>query len=72
MAKNKSIAPAPDLDGYLRVRQILALIPVSKSQIYAWVTAGVLPPATKISPKIAAWKVSTINALIERIDRGAL
>ncbi|MCU1223620.1 MAG: AlpA family phage regulatory protein [Edaphobacter sp.] len=70
MAKTKIIAPTPELDGFLRVRQILALIPVSKTQIYAWITSGILPPATKVSPKIAVWKVSTIRALIDRIDRG--
>lgn len=61
--------------GYVRLPQILgdrkaippipALIPVSKSTWWAGVRTGRYPKAVKLGPRITAWKVEDIRALID-------
>ena len=65
--------------GYVRLRQIIgdprakppipAVIPVSRSTWWAWIKAGKAPPGTKLSPRITAWRVDEIRALIASHDR---
>ena len=62
--------------GYLRLPQIVgdakaqppipAIIPVSKSTWWAGVKAGRFPAPVKLGPRITAWRVEDIRALIER------
>ena len=64
--------------GYLRLSQIigkkpsnddsglLAIIPVSASTWWAGVRSGRFPKPVKLGPRITAWKVEHIRALIER------
>ena len=62
--------------GYLRLAQIVgdakaqppipAIIPVSKSTWWAGVKAGRFPAPVKLGPRITAWRVEDIRALIER------
>lgn len=52
--------------GYLRLPQVLAFIPVSKSTWWAGVRDGRYPPSTKLSPGVTVWKVEDIRALIEQ------
>ena len=62
--------------GYLRLPQILgarratppvpALIPVSKSTWWEGVRTGRYPKPCKLGPRITAWRVEDIRALIER------
>ena len=61
--------------GYLRLQQIIgkplsippmpALIPVSKSTWWAGVKAGRFPKPVKLGPRITAWRVEDIRALID-------
>jgi prophage regulatory protein len=52
--------------GYLRVRQILAIIPVSKSTWWAGVRSGRYPQPTRaLGERITAWDVRDIVRLIE-------
>ncbi len=41
------------------------IIPVSKSTWWAGVKSGRYPQPVKLGPKITAWKISDIRALIE-------
>lgn len=41
------------------------IIPVSKSTWWAGVKSGRFPQPVKLGPKITAWKISDIRALIE-------
>ena len=60
--------------GYVRLTQIVgnhksmppvpAIIPVSKSTWWAGVKAGRYPQPVKLGPRITAWKVEDILALI--------
>ena len=61
--------------GYLRLNQIIGnpltrppvppLIPVSKSTWWAGVKSGRFPKPVKLGPRITAWRVEDIRALIE-------
>ena len=52
--------------GYLRLPQVLALIPVSKSTWWAGVKALRYPQPTRaLGSRITAWRAEDIKALIE-------
>ncbi len=71
------IAAKPTLPetGFVRLPHIIGnpkatppippIIPVSKSTWWAGVKSGRYPQPVKLGPKITAWKVSDIRALIE-------
>ena len=55
--------------GFLRLASILAPggpIPVSKSTWWAGVKSGRFPKPVKLGPRITAWRVEDIRALIEK------
>ena len=53
--------------GYLRLPQILGIIPVSKSTWWAGVRSGRYPQPTRaLGARITAWSVESIRALIEK------
>ncbi len=56
--------------GLLRLRQVLAIIPVSRSAWWAGVKTGRYPKPIKLGPKTTCWRVSDIRALIERATEG--
>lgn len=52
--------------GYLRLKEVLALIPVSKSTWYKGVADGRYPkPTNRFGPRIAAWDAREIRRLLE-------
>ena len=52
--------------GYLRLPQILAIIPVSKSTWWSGVRSGRYPQPTRaLGERITAWRVEDIRSLIE-------
>jgi len=55
--------------GYLRLKNVLEIIPVSRSTWYLWVQCGIAPKPTSISLRIAAWKVREIKELLVEIDK---
>jgi prophage regulatory protein len=46
---------------------IIPIIPVSKSTWWAGVKSGRYPRPIKLGPRITAWRVSDIRALIEKL-----
>ena len=52
-------------EALLRLPAVLKRFPVSRSAWYAGVKAGIYPPAIKLGLRTAAWKKSSIDALIE-------
>ena len=53
--------------GYIRLKEVLALIPVSKSTWYKGIADGRYPKPTKVlGTRIAAWDVKDIRSLLER------
>jgi predicted DNA-binding transcriptional regulator AlpA len=51
-------------DGFVRLPQVLAVFPVSKSSWWAGCKSGRYPKPTKLGPRTTAWKVEDIRALI--------
>lgn len=58
--------------GFLRLPQILEIIPVSKSAWWQGCKDGRFPKPVKLGPKTTAWKAEDIAALIERIGSPSL
>jgi len=56
--------------GLLRLRQVLALIPVSRSAWWAGVKTGRYPKPVKLGPKTTCWRVSDVHALIDGLGAG--
>ena len=55
-------------DRFLRVNQVLEVFPVSRSSWWAGVKAGHYPKGIKLSERTTAWRLSEIEALIERLS----
>lgn len=52
--------------GYLRLPQVLSVIPISKSTWWAGVRSGRYPQPTRaLGARITAWRCEDIRALIE-------
>ena len=54
----------PD-EGYVRLPQVLAVIPVSRSTWWGGIKSGRFPKQVKLGPRTSAWRVSDNRALIE-------
>lgn len=52
--------------GYVRLPVVLKFYPVSKSTWWAGIKTGRYPAGVKLSPRVTAWKVESILALIQR------
>jgi predicted DNA-binding transcriptional regulator AlpA len=51
----------------LRLKQVLDLIPISKSSWWAGVKCGKYPAPLKLSQRTTVWRESDIRALIESL-----
>lgn len=52
--------------GFLRIHQVLLIIPVSKSTWWAGVRSGRYPQPTRaLGRRITAWRIEDVRALIE-------
>ena len=54
--------------GFLRLPQVLALIPISKSAWWAGCKTGRFPKPIKLGPRTTVWKVEEIRALIRQTE----
>lgn len=59
------VQPLPET-GYVRLPAVLRVIPVSKSTWWAGVKAGRFPQPHKLAPRVTAWLVRDIRALIDQ------
>jgi len=57
----------PDI-GFLRLAQILEVIPVGKSCWWAGVKSGRFPKPLKLSARCTAWKAEDIRILINQLS----
>ncbi len=53
-------------DGLLRLRQVLELVPVSKSAWWAGCASGRYPAPIKLTPRTTCWRRRDILDFIER------
>ena len=55
--------------GFLRLRQILSVIPVGKTCWWEGVKSGGYPKSVKLSARCTAWKAEDIQALIKQLGQ---
>lgn len=55
-------------DFFLRLPQVLELIPISKSAWWQGCKEGRFPKPIKLGPRTSAWRSSDIAALVERLS----
>lgn len=53
--------------GYLRLREVLKVFPVSKSTWWHGIKEGKYPAGVKLSARTTAWKVTDIIRLLEEV-----
>jgi prophage regulatory protein len=54
---------------FLRLPQILQLIPIGRSTWWQWVAIGKAPKGTKLGAKTTAWKTSDIQKLLDDLSK---
>ncbi len=54
--------------GFLRLPQVLTLIPISKSAWWAGCQSGRYPKPIKLGPRTTVWKAEDILAFIESVN----
>jgi predicted DNA-binding transcriptional regulator AlpA len=55
--------------GFLRLPQVLALIPVGKSTWWRGCRSGRFPTPVKLGPRTTAWRAEDIAALMACFDK---
>ncbi len=65
--EQKKQRPLPK-EGFVRLAQILAHIPVGKSTWWAGCKTGRFPKPIKLGPRTTVWKVEEIRALIRQTE----
>ena len=53
--------------GFLRLPQVLQLVPISKSAWWEGCKTGRFPKPVKLGPRTTAWKAEDIAALVETL-----
>ena len=53
-----------DASCFLRLNQVLDIVPIGKSTVYYLMAKGQFPKQVKLGPKMAVWKRSDIDAYI--------
>ena len=56
-------------EGFMRLNQILQVIPVSKSTWWAGIKTGRFPKPIKLGGRITAWKIQDINELVNQYNQ---
>jgi prophage regulatory protein len=51
--------------GFLRQSAILAVLPISKTTLWRWVSEGNFPAPLKLSPKVTVWPAESVHAFLE-------
>ncbi len=55
--------------GYVRLSQILKVIPIGKSTWWNWVRSGKAPQPIKLGPRTTAWRTESIHELIDQLEK---
>ena len=64
--EQKKQRPLPK-EGFVRLAQILAHIPVGKSTWWAGCKTGRYPKPVKLGPRTTVWRAEDIAALVQRV-----
>ncbi len=66
MSAMKLSRPTLPDTGFVRLPQILSLIPISRSAWWAGIREGQFPQGIKLGSKTSVWRAEDIRKLIER------
>lgn len=66
MSQNQPSIPA---FGFLRLPQVLAIFPISKSAWWEGCRTGRYPKPVKLGPRTTVWRAEDIRAFIERVSQ---
>lgn len=72
MAKDPAQRPIPDTlsqASFLRLPQVLSVVPVSRSTWWSRVRSGDFPQPVKLGPRTTAWRTSDIAELLARLGK---
>jgi predicted DNA-binding transcriptional regulator AlpA len=47
--------------GYVRIGELVVLLGVSRTTVWAWRRAGLLPPAQRLGPNTIGWPMEIID-----------
>lgn len=67
--QNSAPASLPEV-GFLRLSDVLKIIPVAKTAWYQGVKEGRFPAPVKLTKRASGYRVGDIRALIARLDAG--
>ena len=56
--------------GFLRLPQVLQVIPVGKSTWWAGIQSGRFPKGVKLGPRTTAWRCEDIRQLVDDLGEG--
>ncbi len=59
------VEPDGSLTGFMRLPQVLALVPVSKTTLWRHVAAGTFPAPVKLFASVTAWRVDDVRRWID-------
>ena len=65
MSQQHSSIPAY---GFLRLPQVLAIFPISKSSWWEGCRTGRYPKPVKLGPRTTVWRAEDITALVKRLS----
>ena len=65
---SKANVPALPETGFLRLKQVLAFIPVGRTHWYEGIKRGVYPAPVALSKRARGYRVEDIRSLIERFN----
>ena len=57
----------PEPEGFMRLPEVLRVIPVSKTAWWEGIRSGRYPQSVKLGPRTTAWRVSDIRKLVEEL-----
>lgn len=63
-------ASAIPAEGFMRVPQILAVIPVCKATWWTWVRTGFAPAPIRLGKRCTMWQAADIRAFIDHLSAG--
>lgn len=70
MTQYKQCNTSQNYSGFLRINQILSLVPVGKSTWWRWCANGRAPKPIKLGAKTTVWKAEEISAFIAQLCVG--
>ena len=56
------------LDGFLRMREVLALLRVSRSTLNRWIREGTFPRPVKLGKRAVRWRRSDIEGWLKELQ----